>query len=182
MCRGRLLLLAIAAVLLAGSGRDTLAQPSTIENRLKAAVVSKFPQFVQWPDAALAGRSTLDLCIAPPDPFGDELDELVSGETLNGRALVVRRVERARDVDGCQVLVLPRRPDGRHPLLATAATRPILTIGDDESFLDAGGIVRLRVVGGRVRFEINAAAARTANLRISSQLLQLALNVRGAGQ
>ena len=42
-----------------------------------------------------------------------------------------------------------------------------------------GGMVALRVVGGRLRFDIDAAAARKAGLRISSQLLRLALSVRG---
>jgi hypothetical protein len=40
--------------------------------------------------------------------------------------------------------------------------------------------VRLRLVDGRMRFDINATAAGQAGLRISSQLLQLALSVRGS--
>ncbi len=80
------------------------------------------------------------------------------------------------------MLFLPSRASGRHPLLDDARSRPILTIGDDDRFLDDGGIIRLRVVEGRVRFDVNAAAAQQAGLRISSQLLQLALSVRGGGQ
>ena len=47
------------------------------------------------------------------------------------------------------------------------------------SLVDDGGIVRLRSVDGRIRFDIDVAAAQRAGLRVSSQLLQLALTVRG---
>jgi hypothetical protein len=40
-------------------------------------------------------------------------------------------------------------------------------------------MIALRVVNGRVRFDVNVDNARRAGLRISSQLLNLALTVRG---
>jgi hypothetical protein len=56
----------------------------------------------------------------------------------------------------------------------------VLTVSDDAQFLEAGGMIQLREVRGRIRFEINLAGAEKAGLRMSSQLLQLALSVRGA--
>ena len=157
------------------------AQAPSLMVRLKAAVLSKFPQFVEWPAAALDGRTTVDICIATPDPFGQDLPDLVAGQTLNGRPFAAREVAREEDLDGCQVLYLPpRAPRGTDPLLLRARSLPILTVGDGPRFLDDGGIVALRVVDGRVRFDINATAAQRAGLRMSSQLLRLALSVRGS--
>ena len=156
------------------------AQTATLETRLKAAFLSKFPQFVEWPAETLAGRTTIEICVASPNPFGSELDELVAGESLNGRRIVIGVVEREQDVAGCHILFLPARPDGaRHPLLRRAESLPILTVGDTPRFLDEGGIVRLRTVDGRLRFDVNAGAAQRVGLRISAQLLRLALSVRG---
>ncbi len=158
------------------------AQPSNLERQLKAAFVSKFPQFVEWPAAAANGTAHIDVCVGLPDPFGPDIDALVSGQSLGGRPVVARRVDNEADLDGCRVLYLGLRPGGRqHPLLHRASTLPILTVGDDPHFLDDGGIVRLRLAGGRVRFDINAAAAKKVGLRISSQLLQLAATVQGGG-
>jgi hypothetical protein len=151
------------------------------EDRLKAAFVSKFPQFVEWPADAVNGRTTIDVCVAAPDPFGADMQELIAGETVSGRALAARHVETASEIATCHVLFLPSRPNGRHPLLAAAARRPILTVSDDPRFLADGGIVALRVVDGRVRFEIDDNAARRVGLRISSQLLRLGLSARGGG-
>src|SRR5690242_6364295 len=94
---------AIAAVLTLGAASSGAA---SLEDKLKAAIVSKLPQFVEWPAAALAGRATADICVAPPDPLGNDLRELIVGDTVAGRPLSVRRVERDQDVDGCQILFL----------------------------------------------------------------------------
>ncbi len=149
------------------------------ESRLKAALLSKFPQFVEWPGPAIEGRATLDVCVATPDPFGADLQDLLGGEQVNARALALRHVATAADVDGCHLLYLPDRGHGPHPLLGAAADRPVLTVSDAPNFLDDGGMVALRVVGDRVRFDIDASAARRVGLRISSQLLRLAVSVRG---
>lgn len=151
------------------------------ESRLKAAFVSKFPQFVEWPASVVEGRQTLDICVAAPDPFGSDLQDLVNGEQLNGRSLALRQVKTVSEVSSCHVLFVPARSASRRALLSAVAGLPILTVSDDPRFLDAGGIVSLHVVEGRVRFEIDDEAARRVGLRISSQLLRLALTVRGGG-
>ena len=155
---------------------------SLTESRLKAAIVSKYPQFVEWPADALAGRSTLDLCVLPlaQDSFGADLQELVAGETVNALQMTVRRINGDEELDGCHLLFLPGRlVPVRRSLLQRATARPILTVSDDPQFLDRGGIVRLRLVDGRMRFDVNVEVADKVGLRISSQLLQLALTVRG---
>lgn len=161
-------------------GSLQVSAQTDLENRIKAAIVSKFPQFVEWPASAVTGRATIDLCIVSTDPIGSELNELTSGETLDSRHLTVRRVTRDQDVDACHVFFIRSATlASNRGLLHRATTIPVLTVSDDEKFLDEGGIVRLRQVDGRLRFDINVDAAQRVGLRISSQLLQLALTVRG---
>jgi hypothetical protein len=156
------------------------AQDPVLENRLKAAVVSKLPAFAEWPSSALEGRATIDICVAPPNHLGDTLIDLVTGESVNGRPLRVRELENVRTLEACHVLFIPAEAQiGRKELLTRAARHPVLTVGDYPAFLDEGGMVGLRLVSGRVRFEINMAAAGGAGIQLSSQLLRLALNVRG---
>jgi hypothetical protein len=56
----------------------------------------------------------------------------------------------------------------------------ILTIGDTAGFARQGVIINFYLENRKVRFEINAAAARRAGLTISSKLLKLAGAVYGA--
>lgn len=159
---------------------SVLAQPASDEYRLKAAFLYRFPEFVEWPPAALEGRQAAGVCVAASTAFTSVLRELVSGQGVGGRPFVLRRVSEASDIDACHVLFVSTLSVPNRTLLRRAQTKPILTVGDDLRFLDDGGVVQLRVVESRVRFEISATAAQQAGLRLSSQLLRLALNVRGA--
>jgi hypothetical protein len=170
------------AVLLAALlyGAMPSAQTVEAEHRLKAAFVSKFPQFTEWPESSLDNRQRIEICVARPNPFGTSLTDLTAGERLGSRPLVVREVDSPEEISTCQLLFVPSQPlRDRKAFLDSARTLPILTIGDIAAFVDEGGIVALRVVNGRVRFDINVEAAKLAGLRLSSQLLQLALSVRG---
>jgi len=169
-------LLAAGATLLVGV--VTHAEPPADEYRLKAAFLYRFPEFVAWPSSALEGRQTFDLCVLEPNPFGDALDALAEGESLDGRPVVVRHVK-ADGASGCQVLYLSDRFANRPALIRRLAQTPVLTVGESPHFLDEGGVIQLRLVSGRVRFDVDTDAAERAGLRLSAQLLRLAVTVRG---
>ena len=63
-------------------------------------------------------------------------------------------------------------------VLRRVAGQPVLTINGSGRFLDAGGIISLFIENGKLRFDINLAAARASNLSMSSNLLKLARVVR----
>jgi hypothetical protein len=175
----RLGLLAIALMLPASLSSQS-RQPSE-EYRLKAAFVYRFPQFVEWPAPALDGQESVTICVLRPNPFGSLLGELITGETLNGRSLAIQEIDRASGIHGCHVVFVPgEQPGAAKAVLDAAGDHPILTIGESSRFLDDGGVINLQVINRRVRFEINATAAERAGLRLSSQLLRLAIRVRGA--
>jgi hypothetical protein len=80
---------------------------------------------------------------------------------------------------GCHALFAGARSDTAPAVVKAAVGRPVLTIGETDRFLEAGGIILLKVVDRRVRFEVSTANAQKAGLRISAQLLGLAAAVRG---
>jgi len=155
--------------------------PSTVdEYRVKAAFVFRFTQFVTWPQAAMAASPTLDVCVLRPNPFGSELEQMVRGETIGGRGLRVREVPAAADaLAGCHALFVGASTTLAPDVMRAAAGRHILTVGESERFLHEGGIIALRVIDRRVRFEVDADNSRRAGLRIAAQLLNLAVHVRG---
>jgi hypothetical protein len=179
--RYRFVLLGLAAMVVATADTEVaLAQAGVEADDVIAAFVYRFPQFVEWPESALAGRETVDICVAEPDPFGESLEALVEGEVLNGRPLAVRRVNGAGELEGCHVLFVSSATESQEALLHAVADRPVLTIGESTDFLDDGGIINLRVVDRRIRFEVSATSALRSRLQLSSQLLALALVVHGS--
>ena len=57
----------------------------------------------------------------------------------------------------------------------------MLTVAEQDTFLNDGGVIRFLNENNKVRFSVNLEAARAANLTISSELLKLAREVRGGG-
>jgi hypothetical protein len=156
------------------------AQEVSEEYKLKAAFVFRFPQFVDWPAAALDGRPAVEYCVWSPNPFGPVLHDLVAGETLAGRPLAVREVNAPSQIATCHVLfVRGEGPAGN--VIDRIGQQPILTVGESPRFLDDGGIIQLIRADNRIRFNINLAAAKRAGLRLSSQLLRLAAAIHGGG-
>ena len=59
-------------------------------------------------------------------------------------------------------------------VLAALPREGVLTVGDSDAFARQGGVIGFIIERGKVRLEINRAAARAANLRIRAQLLEVA--------
>jgi hypothetical protein len=53
--------------------------------------------------------------------------------------------------------------------------RHVLTVGETSDFTERGGILNFVIHDGRLRFEVNVAAAEAHHLKVSSKLLQLAI-------
>jgi hypothetical protein len=157
------------------------AQSTVDEYHMKAAFLYHFAQLVEWPaDSPSEGGISLLVCTLGDDPFHGELENTVAGKQIGSRILRIRHVRPMQDTSGCNVLFISKSEGNRIPsLLASLRNAPVLTVGDTDDFLGAGGMIRWFLDGNKVRFEINRQAAESAKLRISSQLLFLAKNVVG---
>jgi hypothetical protein len=174
----RLKFLAIAIVLLARGGMEAQSSTATpSEYQVKAAFLYNFVKFVEWPSLPAA---EVGICVIGKDPFGESLDRVVEGKSLDGRRFAVRRIVEIADARGCHVLFVGRSESKRAAEIAAAARGlGALTVSDIEGFAGHGGMIALLVADHRVRFQINAANAAGAGLKISSKLLQLALPADG---
>jgi hypothetical protein len=169
--------LAVLGVLLGFAGPGPAeTTPADLEYEVKAAFLFNFAKFVEWPPDAFPDPATpVTICIVGEDPFGQGLDAVVEGETLNGRRLAVRRLRDLLQARDCHVLFVSRSEKERLPaLLAGLRSGGVLTVGEGDGFLEQGGMIRFVLEQNRVRFDINLDAAEHARLKLSSKLLRLA--------
>jgi hypothetical protein len=154
------------------------AEELPLEYQVKAAFLMNFTKFVQWPPAAFTDTAApLSICILGDDPFGSAVDQLIQGEIANGRKLAVQRLHNPPPPKSCQVLFVDK--SGKETSKTLAALGPgVLTVGQGDGFLHAGGMIAFVIENRRVRFDINQAAAQSAGLAVSSKLLNVARQVR----
>ena len=145
------------------------------EYQIKAAFLFNFVQFVKWPGAAFTSSDApFNIGILGDDPFGSALDDTIQGEVVNGHRLTIMRSQSAGELEGCQMVFVCRSAQNdTGAILARLGSRPILTVSDAKDFARDGGDIDFYLMDGKIRFEINAQAAKRQGLNISSQLLAL---------
>jgi hypothetical protein len=173
----------LAATVLALTAATAAARQPVDDSQLKAAIVAKFPEFVQWPPDVWPEGQPLVLCVTERSPVERHLRNVVAGVTIQSRPVGVHVLDSEGDLARCHLLLVSTAsPLNTRRLLASAARLPILTVGDDPALLDQGVVLALRPVDGRLRFDADLDAAHRAGLRLRSQLLRLAVEVRGGHQ
>ena len=182
-----------------GAGDDSALSK---EYRIKAAFIYNFIKFVKWPEEANEGSEktskdddTITIGIIGKDPFGDAF-EPVKGKPVRGRKIVVkqfgefRRLVNDKSNDKakseaniealrqCQLLfTCSSEKKDTDRIIEIVRGHNVLTIGETDGFVEAGGIVNFILEEKKLIFEVNLVASKRANLEISSKLLRVAKRV-----
>ena len=166
----------VAACIAALWSAHAAPAPPLTEYQVKAAYLFNFGQFVEWPaDAYPSPTSPFVIGIVGDDPFGNVIDDIVRGESLAGRPLVVKRFKTAEEIAGCNILFIGRSEAPRiGRTLQTLRGRHVLTVTDFTGAGSDAAIIALKTENNRIRMRINVEEARANNLVISSKLLRLA--------
>jgi hypothetical protein len=178
-----MLILGLMMCALFWSGRAAPADVTVArEYQVKAIFLYNFAQFVTWPAAAFSdAHMPIIIGILGDDPFGPFLEDAVRGEVIDGRSLTIKRFKGVEEGLESHMLFVSKSERGHvGQILATVQGKSILTVGETEAFARQGGIINFFMVDNKVRYEINVAAAKRANVDISSKLLKLA-KIVGAG-
>ena len=178
--------LVIALILLTACSPARLpAQRDTdLEYKFKAAYLYNFLQFIEWPDTAFATNSSpVVIGIYSQDPLARELGQLVEGESINGRKIIVQNFRTTRNIRECNVIFIPESQEGQiGAILSALDDMSILTVSEVEGFAQNGGAINFYVQDNKLRFEINPDVLKKVNLKASSRLLRLARIVEPAGR
>jgi len=151
------------------------------EYEVKAAFIHNIAKFVEWPAKPAAG-SNLRLCILGQSPLTEAAVSL-QGKQVGNLVWELQSVYSRSSLKECHVLFIAASESGnlRH-ILEGINGSAVLTVGDSDGYAAQGVMVNFYIEQNKVRFEINAAAANRAELRIGSQLLKLARIVAEPGR
>jgi hypothetical protein len=169
------------AVLLLATASCWAGSPS--EYQVKAVFLFNFTQFVEWPPGAFpTPEMPFVIGVLGKDPFGSQLDDVVRGETVDKRPLLVERYRNVDEIRNCNILFIGRSEAQELPqILAALRGRSILTVTDADEPRKSGVMIQLVTENNRIRLRIDVGAAKAGNLTISSKLLRPAEIVGGEG-
>ena len=173
-----LLALACAAAAIAPAAAQ---EPDrALEQRVKAAFLYRFTEFVTWPEAAQPrADAPFVMAVAGSDSVADNLRVATTGRNVGGRPIEVRRIGPSEAIPPAQVVFIGGSEAARVRELVRAAPRAALVVTEAEGALEQGSVINFVLVQDRVRFDISLDSAEKRGLRLSSRLLAVARTVRG---
>jgi hypothetical protein len=150
-----------------------LQAQTTPSYQVKAAFLYNFSQFVEWPASAFNWKgSPFVIGILGHDPFGSYIEEIVEGEKVGDRRILIKRFSSVAEVNECHILFVNTRSAADD--IRTLRNKSILTVSDEANFAKDGGMIRFVTDNNKIKLQINIVAARSANLNISAKLLRVA--------
>ena len=154
------------------------------EYSVKAAYLLNFGKFMRVSPGAGTRPNDFNICIVGDDPFGRTLDDITSGEKIDGRPVRVIRLDKPDpekpDSRNCAIAYLSISEEKRiEQDLAALRDSDTLTVSDAPDFLKRGGMIQFLLVSNHVRFSVDLDPIRRTHLNLSSELLRVAASVSG---
>jgi hypothetical protein len=156
-------------------GADTLS-----EDGVRAAYLYRFAGYIDWPaEDAARPEFTIDVLGSPGT--ANELRRLLANHSIKNRTASVREISSPRDLGDAQMLYLGA---GYADMIRGLAPRPgvpaVLIVTNEDGGLASGSAINFVQIERNIRFEVSMAAAQRWGLKISSELLSVAVRVQVA--
>jgi hypothetical protein len=147
-------------------------------NEVEAAYLYQFGRYVDWTSTRPSNADAFNICVLGADPFGSALDDIVRGKVIGDQQVAVKRILGAGESQTCRVVFVSPSEESRVPAILKALEgKSIVTVGRGAQFTRRGGMIAFTSEDAKVRFIVNLAAADAANVRLSSQLIRVAVSV-----
>lgn len=149
------------------------------EYDVKVVYLYNFTKFVNWPDSAFQQPdSPLNICIMGDLPDMSAVQALKDKRSRN-RNISVKILPTNSDASQCHILFITKSVDfAVAKKIMTSLKRPTLIVGETSGFAKTEGVIGFTLDDRRrVRIEINLDNAKTQDLTIRAQLLEIARKV-----
>ncbi len=156
------------------------AAPVSREYTIKASLVSKFIDFLKWPNSQSPEieLSQYALCIIGTNKFGN-LFSIAKDEGVLKKDIVVYENVSEGDLKKCDIAFITGKNDDKlQRILKILNGNPTLIIGESEGYASLGVGINFIERNNKVKFEINRMALKRQGIEISSFLLNLAIIVK----
>jgi hypothetical protein len=176
MLRSVLLCLIIGVIpLTAGAETDT----AVTEQQIKAAMLYKFLGYIEWPPQSFATPiSPFRIWVLDGEDIKNELQAITEGRKVNHRPIDVFTAKTTRGIIDPHLVFVGRRAERYLPALHRLAQHnSFVIITENQQGLADGSTINLRVIEGRIGFDVSLINAHKQNLKLSARLLSVASTV-----
>lgn len=138
---------------------------------IKTGFLYNFFKFLEWPNPGDSYR----LCATSNTGLESFLITL-DAKLVNNKPIKVFTNVENQALKNCDLVFIGPNENAVE-INAILRGLPIVTVSDNQDFIEQGGMIELLEIENRLAFELNMDTAKTAGIHISAQMLKLAKNV-----
>ena len=137
--------------------------------------IYNFTKYIEWPTA---GNEILIGVHGENSSLIQAFEKMAQAKSNGDRKYIIRTLTKPEDAAACHVIFIADKESDKLGAYASKYTgTPKLIITEKEGLIKKGGTINFITVDGKLRFELNQGALDKTGLKVSSQLLSLAIVV-----
>lgn len=166
----KLLVSIVTIALSAGLIKPAQAQGST--EQVKTLFVFNFTRYIQWPQQM--SEVTIGV-LGNDDKILAAFKEMAEKKSSSSMKIVVKQFTNPAEASNFHMVYIPE--NNSQAIKQLAATQNTLVITEKAGMAQQGSFINFITENGKIRFEINKSRVDNSNLKISGQLMGLAIIV-----
>jgi hypothetical protein len=147
--------------------------PNDKDYTYKTIFIYNFIKYIEWPTentdftiAIYKGNSTIQ----------NAFNQMAVKKSSATQSYSIKNISSLEETASAQILFIPyEQSDILEEAAAIARKKPLLIITEKGGLIEKGSGINFIVVDGKLRFELNRKVLEAAKLRVSSNLLNLAI-------
>jgi YfiR/HmsC-like len=156
------------------SNVNKLPEPSPEElANLKAVCMYNFTRYIEW--SIEQSENEFVIGIIGPSAIDKPISEIARTNTVNNRKIVIKHFSKPEDISYCHMLFIPRSCPVPLQSILDRAGKGVLVVSEEPGFARQGAAFNFIPVHDKLKFEANLKAINAAGVKVSSQLLRLAI-------
>ena len=155
------------------------ANAGILQNNYKfeAIYIYSFTKYISWPYHAIGNQFVIG--VYGYSPISMELSTATAGKQVGNKNIVVKVFNALEEIENCQVLFVTTEFENEIPELTVLAnSKHILIVTQGQQMTQKGAGINLVKIDGKQKFELSETILKNAGLKISNQLLPLAILVK----
>ena len=151
--------------------------PNSSLSKVKASFIYNFTKYIDWPEKYKEGNFVIG--ILGTSSFYNDLTTMLSTKTVGNQGFEIKSFTTAESLSGiCHILFVPAENSSMLPdILKKLKGKSTLIITEKPGLAKQGSAINFVVENNKQRFELNKANVEKYNLKVSTTLAALAIQV-----
>lgn len=168
----------------ASGSAATVTAGAVSEQQVKAAMLYRFLGYAEWPKSKFPDNDMpYRIWVLGAKPIATELRALTLDRKVNGRPIKIFYAKSVNQINNPHMVFIGEQANKLLPLVAEQAQlHAFLVVTENEEGLMPGSTINLRLIEGRVGFDVSLKNAHKHHLKLSARLLSVAASVEQEGR